>query len=185
MPDAGAKRGAYALPVKGNQPGLSAAIERALASRPARQATTTDRHGDRLDVRTLTLVDAAGLRWPGAAQVGRLERIRNVAGDVTSESTLLVMSLPATAANAEALLGHVRGHWGIEHRLHFVRDVVFGEDACRVRSDHAPHVFAAVRNAALHLLRGAGHERIASATRYVAARAAEALGLLGLAPASN
>jgi len=136
-------------------------------------------------VRTVTLVDAAGVRWPGAAQVGRLERVRNVGGDVTSESVLLVTSLPAKAASAEAVLALVRGHWGIENRLHFVRDVVLGEDACRVRSGHAPHVFAAVRNAALNLLRGAGHERIASATRYFAAKAGEALALLGLAPAPN
>src|SRR5688572_22767026 len=66
------------------------------------------------------------------------------------------------AGRSQAL---VRGHWSVENRLHFVRDVVLGEDACRVRSDDAPHVFAAVRNAALNLLRGAGHERIASATR--------------------
>jgi predicted transposase YbfD/YdcC len=185
VPDVGPKRGAYALPVKGNQPGLSAAIEQALALRPARQATMTDRHGDRVDVRTLVLVDAVGVRWPGAAQVGRLERVRNVAGDVTMESTLFVTSLPATVASVEALLGLVRGHWGIENRLHFVRDVTLGEDACRVRSDNAPHVFTAVRNAALNLLRGAGHERIASATRYFAAKAGEALALLGLTPAPN
>ena len=116
-------------------------------------------------MRTLTVVDAAGIRWPGAAQVGRLERVRNVAGDVTSETTLVVTSLSAKAASAEALLGLVRGHWGIENRLHFVRDVVLGEDACRVRSENAPHVFAAVRNTALNLMRGAGYDRIASATR--------------------
>src|SRR5687767_7495092 len=61
-----------------------------------------------------------------------------------------------------------------------VRDVTLGEDACRMRSGHAPHVFAAVRNAALNLLRGAGHDRIAAATRSFAAKASEALALLGL-----
>jgi predicted transposase YbfD/YdcC len=130
-------------------------------------------------------VDAAGIRRPGAAQVGRLERIRNVGGDVSVETTLVVTSLPAKAASAEALLDVVRGHWGIESRLHFVRDVALGEDACRVRSGDAPHVFAALRNAALNLLRGAGHDRIASATRYFAAKASEALGLLGLTPEPN
>lgn len=163
MPDAGAKRGAHAPLVKGNQPGLSAAIERALAARPARSATTRDR----LDVRPLVLADSAGVRWPGAAQGGRLERVRNVASDVTSESTLFVTSLPATVASAEALLGLARGHWGIENGLHFVRDVTLGEDACGVYSEDAPHVFAAVRNTALNLRRGAGHDRIASATRYL------------------
>jgi DDE family transposase len=131
-------------------------------------------------VRTLTLVDAAGVRWPGAAQVGRLERVRNVAGDVTSEATLVVTSLTAKAADAEAVLGLVRDHWAIENRLHFVLDVTLGEDACRVRSENAPQVFAAVRNAALNLLRGAGYERIASATRYFAAKTDKALALLGL-----
>lgn len=105
------------------------------------------------------------MRWPGAAQVGRLERVRHVAGDVTREVTLVVTSLPAKAANAEAVLGLVRGHWGSGNRLPFVRDVTLGEDACRVRSENAPHVFAALRNPALNLLRGAGHDRIASATR--------------------
>jgi hypothetical protein len=114
VPDVDAKRGAYALAVKGNQPGLTSAIEWALATRPGREATTCDRHGDRLEVLTLTLVDAAGIRWPGAAQVGRLERVRNVAGDVTSETTLVVTSLPAKVACAATLLGMVRGHWGIE-----------------------------------------------------------------------
>jgi predicted transposase YbfD/YdcC len=136
-------------------------------------------------VRTLALVDAAGIRWPGAAQVGRLERVRNVAGNVTSEATLVVTSLSAKAASAEALLALLRGHWGIENRLHFVRDVTLGEDACRVRSENAPHVFAALRNTALNLLRGAGHHRIASATRYFAAKAGEALCLLGLTPTPN
>jgi hypothetical protein len=66
-----------------------------------------------------------------------------------------------------------------------VRDATRGEDACRVRSVYAPHVFAAVRDAALDLLRGAGRDRIASATRYFAAKAAEALAPLGLTPDRN
>jgi hypothetical protein len=67
----------------------------ACSVRTAGEATTRDRHGDRLEVRTLTLVDAIGLRWPGAAQIGWRERVRNVARDVTSESTLVVSSARA------------------------------------------------------------------------------------------
>ncbi len=147
---------------------------------------TTDRHGDRVDVRTLALVEAAAvIRWPGAAQVGRIERVRNVAGNVTSEATLVVTSLPAKAASAEPLPALLRGHVGTKGRLHFVRGVTLGEDACRVRSENAPHVFAALRSTALNLLRGAEHHRIASATRYFAAKADEALALLGLTPVPN
>ena len=46
----------------------------------------------------------------------------------------------------------MRGHWGIENRLHWVLDVVFGEDLARLRSAHAPENMAIVRHAALNLL---------------------------------
>ena len=78
------------------------------------------------------------------------------------------------------MLALARGHWGIENRLHYVRDVTLGEDACRVRSDAAPQVLAALRNVVLTLLRAAGHTNIAAALRAIAWRGS-ALALLGLA----
>lgn len=47
----------------------------------------------------------------------------------------------------------VRGHWGVENRLHWVLDVTFREDDCRVRKDHAPENFSTIRKLALNLLR--------------------------------
>ncbi len=77
--------------------------------------------------------------WPKVAGVGMIERQQNIGckGVTTAESF------------AKA----VRSHWGIENRLHWVLDVTFREDDCRVRKDHAPHNFVALRKFALALLR--------------------------------
>ena len=63
------------------------------------------------------------------------------------------------------LLEYVRGHWGIENRLHYVRDVTLGEDASQVRTGAAPQVMAALRNVVLGLLRSGGETNIAAAIR--------------------
>ena len=74
----------------------------------------------------------------------------------------------------------VRGHWGIENRLHWVRDVTFDEDRSQVRKGHGPQVLAAIRNFIIGLLRRMiAHPRtsIASAMRHFAASPAQALGV--------
>ena len=75
-----------------------------------------------------------------------------------------------------------RGHWGIENRLHYVRDVTFGEDASPVRTGAAPQVLAVLRNLVLALLRNAGSTNIAAALREHAwSQPGAALRLLGIA----
>ena len=59
----------------------------------------------------------------------------------------------SAATPPETLLRLVRRHWHIENRLHYVRDVTLGEDACQVRSGRAPQALAALRNAVVGLLR--------------------------------
>jgi hypothetical protein len=76
------------------------------------------------------------------------------------------------------LLALARGHWGIENRLHYVRDVTLAEDRCQVRSGAAPEAFAACRNLALALLRRQGCANIAAALRTNARRPAAAVSLL-------
>ncbi|MGZ3666559.1 MAG: ISAs1 family transposase, partial [Ktedonobacterales bacterium] len=72
------------------------------------------------------------------------------------------------------------GHWAIENRLHYVRDVTCGEDASAIRSGSAPEIMAALRSAHLALLRRAGWSNIAEAHRHYAWSAGKALRLLGL-----
>ena len=89
-----------------------------------------------------------------------------------------ITSLPPERADARTLLRLVRGHWRIENRLHYVRDVTLDEDRSRVRSGAAPQVLATCRNLALALLRRAAHDNVAAALRPYAGRPAEAAGLV-------
>ena len=94
------------------------------------------------------------LEWPGAAQVARIERTRRIGDRESVEVAYIVTSLPATEAGPERLLELSRGHWGIENRLHWVRDVSMDEDRCRVRA--GARALAALRNLVLWLIRSRG-----------------------------
>lgn len=98
-----------------------------------------------------------------------VERTRAVSGVETTESVLYITSLPPAEAGPGRLLRLVREHWRVENELHYVRDVSAGEDACRVRTGHAPEVLAGMRNAALTVLRASGQSNIAAAFRHLAA----------------
>lgn len=124
-----------------------------------------------------------GQPWPQLQQVLRVERQRVLlrAGAVIKRErsvTYAIPSLPPRQAEANRLAQHLRGHWGIENRAHPVRDVVFDEDRCPVRSGVAPQALAATRNLAITLLRRAGYPGVAPALRTLAARPAEAVRLV-------
>jgi len=104
--------------------------------------------------------------------------VRRSKGRETTETVCAITSLGPERASAGRLLGVARGHWDIENRLHWVRDVSLGEDSCRVRTGEAAEVLAALRNAALWLMRSSGLTAIASALRRHAANPFEALELL-------
>lgn len=123
-------------------------------------------------------------KWPGLRQGFELTRERTVKGETTVEVIYGITSLGPQRADARRLLELVRGHWLIENRLHWVRDVTLREDACRVRKGSAPQVLAALRNTVVHLLSvQAAQEKDlsrAGASDYLAANPTESLRLLGL-----
>lgn len=89
-------------------------------------------------------------QWLGLQTIVVIERIRHLWNKVTREVQFYLSSLPPDAH----LLGKfVRQHWGIENQLHWVLDVTFHEDICRIRSGHSPHNFALLRRLTLNLLR--------------------------------
>lgn len=104
--------------------------------------------------------------WPGLEQVCRVTRRRTIRGRTSVEVVHAVTSFSEEDAGAADLLRLSRGHWGIENRLHCVRDLSFGEDRCRVRSGSGPQVFAAIRNAAITLMRKLGFTNIAEGIEH-------------------
>jgi hypothetical protein len=181
--------------VKDNQPELLAAIadafddegvsprERKLAEAERQTASSTDKGHGRLEKRTLTSTTSLSggkqpyLDWPHLGQCFKLVRERTVNGKTTSETVYGITSLGREKADAERLLELVRCHWSVEALFH-VRDVTFGEDACRVRSGSAPYALSALRNAAITLLGQGGLANKAAALRRHAAHPAEALALV-------
>ncbi len=87
-------------------------------------------------------------------------------GKKTVEVVYLVTSVDGRAADPATLASWVRGHWQIENRLHWVRNVTYQEDTSLVRTGNAPRVMATLRSLAISLLRLAGHDNIAAANRH-------------------
>jgi Transposase DDE domain len=108
---------------------------------------------------------AESLQWPAAAQVCRLTRTTRRGGTDVVETQYAITSAPRSLASAADLLGWWRNHWGIENRVHWVRDMTFDEDRCRIRTGSSPQIFAAFRNAAITALRFLGCQNIAAALR--------------------
>ncbi len=99
----------------------------------------------------------------------------------TTETVYGLTSLPPDRASPARLLAYNRDHWQIENRLHHVRDMTYDEDRSQVRRRGRPHAMATLRNVAISLLRLAGAQSIAAATRYLGRQAERPLRLLGLA----
>lgn len=115
---------------------------------------------------------------PKLAQVVRVERERRIKGETAVEVSYYITSLDRERADAARLGELIRAHWGIENRLHHVRDVTWGEDACRVRKGSSPEVLAALRNTANYLLQRVKAPSKAAATRRFAAHPHEAIRLV-------
>jgi predicted transposase YbfD/YdcC len=88
-------------------------------------------------------------RFPDLAMLGRVQTEVERDGKIERETRLYLCS---TVLSAEVFARVVRGHWGIENRLHWMLDMVFREDLTRLRSGNAPENMAIVRHVALNLL---------------------------------
>jgi predicted transposase YbfD/YdcC len=188
----------YVMTVKENTPGLYQRID-ALdwAAVPITGRTVDVGHGRR-EVRTIRVLDApADLGFPHAAQVFLIERYttrnqrkRTKGGRKyktvqvkTAVAVLGVTSLHSREAAPEHLAGYVRGHWSIENKLHWVRDVTFRENASQIRTGSRPRIMATLRNLVIGLIRQAGHTKIAATIRKIKHSPALLLTILGLGPA--
>ncbi len=161
------QEGDYVLALKDNHRSLCAQVEaffdhadhKRWEQRPHDRYEQVEKGHGRLETRCCTVVALSDLgtlwqdvqqEWSGLCSLVRLHSQRRVGANVCQETRFYLSSLPA---NAKRLLGVTRAHWGIENRLHWVLDVAFDEDGCRVRKDHAPQNLATLRHIALNLLR--------------------------------
>jgi hypothetical protein len=117
------------------------------------------------------------LAWPGVQQVFQITRSRTQLklGKETTEVAYGLTSLPRERADATQLLSLVRSHWSIENGLHYVRDVTFQEDRCRLKSATAAEILAVFNNLTIGLLRKVGWTNLAAARRHFAADITTAL----------
>jgi predicted transposase YbfD/YdcC len=158
--------GDYVFTVKANQPTLYTACKNMpWKAVPARTSVQTS-HGRRVR-RTIKVVDApAWITFTGAKQVAQIRRTTTRAGKKSVEVVYVITSAGHRAAPPATLAAWVQGHWGIENRTHWVRDVTFDEDRSQVRTGAGPHVMATLRNTAISLLRLAGATNIAASLRH-------------------
>jgi predicted transposase YbfD/YdcC len=171
----------YAFTVKANQPSLRKRLVALPWDQvPVAHVNVEAGHGrrERRDVQLITKVHPR-LGFPHARLAAKITRsvVRTGARKATRESAYVISSLPeqTTAAQVAAL---VRGHWSIENRLHWVRDVTYDEDRSPVRTGTLPAVMATLRNVALGLLRTAGTHNIAAANAALARKPERVLTLI-------
>ena len=192
--------GDYLMVAKQNQPELYSAIEQLFASPPwlakekalsYRIFRKTEKGHGRVEKRTLesswvmceandALKLSKYLNWPGIKQVMRrtCRRVKLSTGEISEEVTYGITSLGWEEATAEELERLWRGHWTIENRVHYVRDVTMREDQNQMRAGNAPQVLAALRNGIISLLRVSGWKSIAEALRHYNAALSNALHLI-------
>jgi hypothetical protein len=122
------------------------------------------------------------VHFPHVGQAFSIKRERKLqpSGKTTTETVYGITSLTPDKANPERLMSLVRNHWTIENRIHWVRDVTFDEDRCRIRKGRGAHIMASLRNLAISLLRIAGARFIAPALRHCARMGNQALRMIGI-----
>jgi predicted transposase YbfD/YdcC len=159
------KKADYVLALKGNQGTLHEDIKLFTAEQKAngfkdaqvsRDETVDGDHG-RIETRTITAFhDVAWLRerhdWPGLQGVVVVESRREIGDKIERETRFYITSLAWLASQLGPL---IRSHWAIENSLHWVLDMVFRDDECRVRTEHAPANFTTLKHMANNLIRKA------------------------------
>jgi predicted transposase YbfD/YdcC len=151
--------GEYLLAVKGNQETLREDIVRHFAELDKQACDyheSVEKDHGRIETRQCWVSDdTAGIgnpgQWPGLHAVAMVRSTRQIREQTTTDTRYYITS--ATQGAAKRLAQHVRAHWGIENSLHWVLDVAFNEDQCRIRVGNAAANFTLIRHLALNILK--------------------------------
>ena len=156
----------YLGALKGNQSGLLAAVSAHFQAQQTVQQINQG-HG-RIEKRTVSIShDLDGIPdFPGLRTLIRVQSERQVHRatiiEVSHETRYYVASF---IESAQAFAERIRGYWGVENKVHYVRDVTQGEDASRIRTPPLVQSWALARNFALNLYRDNGFKNMAQAQR--------------------
>ncbi|MHA6757861.1 ISAs1 family transposase [Streptacidiphilus sp. PAMC 29251] len=159
----------YVFTVKRNQPELWTACRAVPWERVSTSSRSTVRAHGRVETRIIQAVTWNDLDFPHLRQVARLTRHRtdSKTGKRSRETVYVITDLSSAQADPQMIGAYVRGHWGVENKIHYVRDVAFGEDASRIRTRHGAQNMATLRSVAMNFLRRSGSS-IADARRAMA-----------------
>jgi len=173
------KKADYVLGLKGNQGSLRDDVELLFDEQIANgfkdiavsRALETDAGHGRIETREVcATADIAWLRqrhgWKGLASVAMVLSTRETPAGIARERRFYISSLPA---DAEMLGAAIRAHWGVENSLHWVLDVNFRDDDCRIRKKNAPANFTAVKRATVNALKKAPGKDSLKSKRLIAA----------------
>lgn len=169
----------YVLALKGNQGTLLQDVELFAAEQKAQDfkdatiSRTQSVDGDhgRIETRAVTVIhNVAWLQerhhWPGLKSVVMIESTREIGDRIERETRFYITSLTLLASQMAPI---VRDHWAVENRLHWVLDMVFRDDECRLRTHHAPANFSTIKHIALNLIQRANSKDSLRLRRKVAA----------------
>ena len=173
------KKADYILALKGNQGTLREDVEVFAVEQKAngfkdtkvsRHETVDGDHG-RIETRTYTAIhDVTWLQerhdWPGLRAVVMVESTREIGDKIERETRFYITSLIWLAFQ---LGPAIRSHWAVENSLHWVMDMIFRDDECRIRTEHAPANFTTLKHMALNLIRKAPGKDSIRLKRKVAA----------------
>ena len=174
----------YVFTVKANNKHLYAQLKKVPWKHVPAHTTRDTGHG-RKETRTIKTAQVpAWITFEDAAQVAQPRRTtwrkksKGSAKRKSVEVVYLITSADHHAAPPLVPAGWVRRHWGIENKLHHVRDVTYDQARSQVRTGSAPRVLATLRNTTIGPLRAAGFDNIAEANRHMIRDKARPLRLL-------
>jgi predicted transposase YbfD/YdcC len=182
--------GGYVFRVKGNQERLEQDIRLFFKDPPFKATiytnTSVDRWKGHKEIREIHVSSeiTAYLAWPGLTHVWHMRKTVSKKGETTITESVGIVSLPENMIKnrniAQAVNEYIRGHWGIETRLHKQRDSIFGEDSGMIRKGHAPQTMAILRNIVTSMFHRGTVRNFRSAMRKFAADPEALFQFLGL-----
>ena len=172
------KKADYIFSLKGNQGTLrddvelffKEQIERNYGDTTVSCHETVEKSHGRIEIRKVTVcTDIEWLRqrheWAGLASIIMVEYSAEEGGKTRRDVRFHISSL---RVEAEVMGACIRDHWGVENGLHWVMDMVFRDDECRIRKDSAPANFATIKHMASNILRSSKGKQSMRQKRHAA-----------------